>query len=78
MRAGAPVRTGELAGSVRVLAEDGVVSVFPTARHAAPIIVGVPSHSISPHPFPEAALTAREGEVLTVLERGVQAAADRI
>ena len=73
----APRDTGELAGSVTSRLTDGTVSVFATAGHAAPIIVGVPSHSISPHPFIQASLAAREGQVVTLLEGAVQNAADR-
>lgn len=75
---GAPVRTRELAGSVRSQLDGNVGRVFATADHAAPIIVGVPSHNIEPHPFIDAALRARESAVLAELERGVERAADRI
>lgn len=74
----APRRTGELAGSATVLDRGDHVYVFATASHAAPIIVGVPSHNISPHPFIEAALRAREGAIETLLERGVEREAARI
>lgn len=77
MRAGAPYRTGELADSVRVVEDGDTVAVVPTARHAAPIIAGVPSRNIDPHPFPEAALAAREGDVLALLEAGVEASVRR-
>lgn len=74
----APRRTGELAGSVTTLGRDDSVFIFATAGHAAPIIVGVPSHNIEPHPFIEAALQAREGAVVALLERGVNREANRI
>lgn len=77
MRAGAPRKTGALADSVRVLAEDDTVSVFPTADHAAPVIVGVPSRQIGPNPFPDVALQSREAQVVAVLEQGVEAAVRR-
>lgn len=76
--AGAPRLTGELAGSVRTRAVDDHVYVFATSNHAPPIIVGVPSHNIEPHPFIEAALASREASIVDLLERGVQRAADRI
>ena len=75
---GALRRTGELAGSVRGEVDGNVGRIFATADHAAPIIVGVPSHNIEPHPFIDAALRAREAAVLAVLEQGVERAADRI
>lgn len=74
----APRLTGELAGSVTTRRVGESVFVFATARYAPPIIVGVPSHRISPHPFIEAALQTREAAVMALIERGVQREADRI
>lgn len=75
---GAPHRTGELAGSVRGEVDGGTGRIFATADHAAPIIVGVPSRNIEPHPFIDAALRTREAAVLAVLEEGVEQIARRL
>lgn len=74
----APRRTGALAGSVTTLDRDEHLYVFAGADHAPPIIVGVPSHNIEPHPFIEAALAAREAQIVTLIERGVDREASRI
>ena len=74
----APRLTGQLAGSVTSRSIGEHSYVFATARHAAPIIVGVASRNISPHPFIEAALRSREGAVMALLQRGVEREADRI
>ena len=74
----APRLTGELAGSVESRTIGEHAYVFATADHAAPIIVGVPSRNIPSHPFIEAALRAREGAVLALLEQGVEREAKQI
>lgn len=76
--AGAPHRTGRLAGSVTVQSRSGTVFVVAKADYAPPVVAGVPSHNLRPRPFIDRALAAREGEVLALLERGVEREASKI
>ena len=65
----APVRTGELKGSITGEGSRDKATVRATAPHAGPVHWGVPSRGMAPNPYIMAAMVADESTFKALYER---------